>query len=128
MTEDAMTNNTKPPRELVIVEIYVEWKGTLANDLHNRMVYVLSNTEPYTDEYIKDQVDSWLKTEDETYSNAKISTFERVMSDDPEANIMQSQKLSLGFVHVDMQTMQVFYYATQAEEEEKDLMEDFRKN
>jgi hypothetical protein len=128
MEENMTTSETRAPQEIVIVEIYVEWKGTLANDLHNRMVYVLSKTEPYTDDYIKEQVNSWLKNEDGTYTNADISSFERVMTDDPEANVMQSAKLSAGFVHVDMQSMQVFYYAAQTEDEEPDPMADFRKN
>jgi hypothetical protein len=126
-----MTDPTKSV-ELVVAEIYVKWNSTLEKDLHNRMVYVLSQTESFTDEQIKDQITKWLEPSSEeanAYSEASISSFERVKSDDPTASIMQSPKLAAGFVHVDMLSMQVHYYATEAEPEEpEDIMKDFRNN
>lgn len=116
-----MSDEKKPAVELVVAEIYVKWNDTLQKDLHNRMVYVLSKTQNFTDDEIKEKINDWLKpdTSDKAaYLEANIATFERVQSDSEEDNIMLSPKLAAGFVHVDMSTMQVHYYAAEPIDEE----------
>lgn len=116
-----MTEEKKPSVELVIAEIYVKWNNTLQKDLHNRMVYVLSKTQKFTDDQIKDKINEWLKpdtSDNSAYSEAIITTFERAHSDNEEDNIMLSPKLAAGFVHVDMETMQVHYYSAEPIDDE----------
>jgi hypothetical protein len=116
-----MSEEKKPSVELVIAEIYVKWNNTLQRDLHNRMVYVLSKTQNLTDDEIKEKINEWLKPDgssDAAYSEANIATFERAHSDNEDDNIMLSPKLAAGFVHVDMETMQVHYYAAEPVDDE----------
>ena len=116
-----MSEEKKSSVELVIAEIYVKWNNTLQRDLHNRMVYVLSKTQNFTDDQIKEKINEWLMSDgsnDAPYSEANIATFERAHSDNEEDNIMLSPKLAAGFVHVDMETMLVHYYAAEPVDDE----------
>lgn len=123
-----MTNTSN--QQIIIAEIFVKWNNTLEKDLHNRMVYVLSKVENFTDEEIRAQITSWLELENTAYTETKITSMERVSTSDEAANIMHSPKLVNGFVHVDMETNAVHYYAPQPDEDDQngDIMQDFQKN
>jgi len=104
--------------DIIIAVVDVTWRDTLQNELHNQITYVISHLGDKSNRAIRRKLNSWLKIpkdSEQVYTRYQIVKFERTTTE-----TSNQEALFDGFVHVNMETMTVSYYAQNEEEDGND--------
>jgi hypothetical protein len=101
--------------EIIIAVVDVTWRDTLQAELHNQVTYVISHLGTHSNRQVRRKMNSWLKVPkdaEQVYTRYKIVKFERTTTDEQHNDVLLN-----GFVHVNLETMTVSYYAQNDEED-----------
>lgn len=104
--------------DIIIAVVDVTWRDTLQTELHNQVTYVISHLGKNSDRAVRRKLNSWLKIpkdSEQVYTRYQIVKFERTTTE-----TSNQEALFNGFVHVNLETMTVSYYAQNDDEEDGD--------
>lgn len=103
--------------EIIIAVVDVTWRDTLQAELHNRVTYVISHLGKHSNRAVRKKLNEWLKIpkdSEQVYTRYHIVRFERTTTEEPHTEVLMN-----GFVHVNLETMTVSYYAQNEDDDDE---------